>query len=87
MEGQSPLQRATELWMDEHEKIRTALADLTDVLAGIARTADEKNRERCPYKTVDLRCTHAGGCQNQKRKTGAILCTGDSFISWNPQER
>ena len=86
MEGQSPLQRATELWM-EHEKIRTALANLTDVLAGIARTADEKNRERCPYKTVDLRCTYAGGCQNQQRKAGAILCTGDSFISWSPQER
>ncbi len=59
------------------------MAKLTDVLAAIARTADEKNRERCPYKTVDLRCTYAGGCQNQRRDASHLavgtshFCAGD----------
>jgi hypothetical protein len=70
--------------MDEQDKTRAALAGLTDVLVDIARTADEKNRERCPYKTVDLRCTYAGGCQNQRRETATVLCAGDSFIAWKP---
>ncbi len=51
--------------LDEQTKIREAIAKLTEVLAGIARTADDKNRERCPYKTADLRCTYSGGCRNQ----------------------
>ncbi len=53
--------------MDEQQKIRVAISRLTDVLASIVRTADEKNRKRCPYKTVDLRCTYSGGCRNQIR--------------------
>ena len=69
--------------MDEQQKIRAAIAKLTDVLTGIARTADEKNRERCPYKTVDLRCTYQGGCQNQRRESGTIHCTGDHLIEWS----
>ena len=69
------------------------MATLTETLSDIARTADEKNRERCPYKTVDLRCTYKGGCQNQKRDTShvalgtwhaTIQCTGDHLIAWSP---
>lgn len=58
------------------------MAKLTEVLSGIARTADEKSRERCPYKTVTLRCTYSGGCQNQRRKALAIHCMGDHLINW-----
>ncbi len=70
--------------MDEQIKIRQALGKLTEVLAGIARTADEKNRERCPYKTVASMCTYAGGCQNQRRDASVIHCTGDRLIEWEP---
>jgi ribosome modulation factor len=69
--------------MNEQQRVRAALAKLTDVLTGIARTADEKNRERCPYKTVELRCTYAGGCQNQRRESAAIQCLGDELIEWS----
>jgi hypothetical protein len=79
--------------LDEQQKVRAALGKLTDVLAGIARTADEKNRERCPYKTVDSVCTYSGGCQNQNRIAShfalrtahsVIDCTGDHLIEWSP---
>ena len=72
--------------MNEQDRIRNALANLADVLGGIARTADEKSRGRCPYKTADLRCTYSGGCQNQRRTTGTILCAGDCFLAWKPAE-
>lgn len=65
--------------MDEQTRIRASLAKLTEVLSGIAHTADEKNGARCPYKTVELRCTYRGGCQNQRRESGALHCNGDSL--------
>lgn len=71
--------------MNEQNKIRTALKTLSTVLSGIARTADEKNRERCPYKTVELRCTYSGGCQNQRRDASHFAvgishrCAGDDL--------
>jgi len=71
--------------MTEQDKIRAALGKLTGILAGIALTADEKNRERCPYKTVEMHCTHAGGCQNQVRQTPAITCGGDESVQWTPR--
>ena len=58
---------------------------LTRVLADIARIADEKNRERCPYKTADLRCTYLGGCQNQRPNASHFapgtsrFCAGDAL--------
>ena len=61
--------------LDEQTKIREALVTLADALTGIARTADEKNRERCPYKTVELRCTYAGGCQNQRHSSPVAIGT------------
>jgi ribosome modulation factor len=70
--------------MNKQDKIRVALGKLTDVLTGIARTADEKNRERCPYKTVALRCTYSGGCQNQRRDSIDMMCGGDEFVRWPP---
>ena len=51
--------------MSDQHSIRASLAKLTDVLTDIARIADSKNLERCPYKTADLRCTYSGGCRNQ----------------------
>ena len=68
---------------NEGAAIRAALARLTDVLAGIAHTADEKNRLRCPYKTVDSHCTFAGGCQNQRREADTNHCLGDELIEWS----
>jgi hypothetical protein len=73
--------------MTEQQQIRQAIAKLTDVLVGIARTADERNRERCPYKTVELRCTFQSGCQNQRRAAGTIHCTGDHLLLWEPAPR
>ena len=76
--------------MNEQDRIRNALAKLADVLGGIARTADEKNRGRCPYKTVDLRCTYSGGCQNQVRDASRFalgtshFCAGDHLIDRSP---
>lgn len=67
--------------VNEPTKTRAALAQLTEVLASIARTADEKNRERCPYKTKDDLCTYHGGCQNQRLSHFALgtshSCAGD----------
>jgi hypothetical protein len=73
--------------MDEQQKIRAALAKLTAILAGIARTADEKNLERCPYKTVALCCTYSGGCQNQRRDSADMMCGGDEFVQWTPDRQ
>jgi hypothetical protein len=71
--------------MDDQSKIRAALGKLTSTLASIARTADEKNRERCPYKTAAMLCTFHGGCQNQRRGTGVVHCAGDERLTWvNP---
>jgi ribosome modulation factor len=70
--------------MTEQEQIRQAMAKLTGILAGIARTADEKNRDRCPYKTVALRCTFRSGCQNQRRDSTGMMCGGDEFVRWSP---
>ena len=65
--------------MSEQQRTRAALAKLTDVLTGIAHTADEKNRERCPYKTVELSCAYSGGCQNQRRNGSNVHCSGDDL--------
>ena len=82
--------------MTEQDHIRAAIVKLTETLAGIARTADEKNRERCPYKTVEFKCTYAGGCRNQKHDAShfalgtshsAVHCTGDHLIEWAPSDR
>ena len=72
------------IFMNEQQKILAIFEKLTDVLSGIARTADEKNLERCPYKTVALRCTYSGGCQNQRRDSADMLCGGDEFVRWSP---
>lgn len=73
--------------MNEQQKILGIFEKLTDVLSGIARTADEKNRERCPYKTVALRCTFRGGCQNQRRDSADMMCGGDEFVQWTPDRQ
>ena len=70
--------------MDERSKTQAAVAKLTDVLAGIARIADEKNRERCPYKTVEWQCTYSGGCRNQQRAQSTMMCSGDEFVRFSP---
>ena len=76
--------------MDDQTQIRAALAKLTDVLSNIVRTADEKNLTRCPYKTVNLRCTYSGGCQNQRPDTSHFAlgtshsCAGDDLIDFTP---
>ena len=70
--------------MDELTKIRASLARLGEVLTDIARTADGKNRERCPHKTAELLCLYRGGCRNQRRDSAIVYCTGDYLINFEP---
>jgi hypothetical protein len=63
--------------MDEHDRIRAAMAKLGEVLTGIAITADAKNGERCPYKTAAQLCTFHGGCRNQRHINHSVHCGGD----------
>jgi len=86
------------VWMDDHAKTRAALHQLTEVLISITHTADEKNRERCPYKTAELQCTYSGGCQNQvwdrlpsasptEKRIRLIRCTGDHLLEWSRSDQ
>jgi hypothetical protein len=70
--------------MSEHNKIRAAFARLIEVLTDIAQTADERNHERCPYKTAEMNCTFQGGCQNQRRQPEEVHCAGDHLIDRSP---
>lgn len=70
--------------MHDTERLRGAINRLGAVLAGIVATAEEKSRERCPYKTVELACTFPGGCMNQMREARLVRCGGDHLIEWGP---
>lgn len=56
--------------------MRNAVQRLGEIMAGIVRTAEEKNRERCGYKAMNSVCTFIGGCMNREQDK----CGGDEFV-------
>ncbi len=69
---------------NEKARLESAVRRLGTVMTEIVTTAEQKNKERCPYKTADWLCTFAGGCRNQLRDVQPIRCGGDEFILlWN----
>lgn len=65
---------------DERQRLRAALDEMGGILVEIVVVAEQKNRERCPYKTVEMLCTFSGGCQNQRVHEGRRRCVGDQAI-------
>ncbi len=60
--------------------LKAAVEKLRAVMNGIVLIAEEKNKTRCPYKSVQLLCTLGGGCVNQLRKGPTPRCKGDQFV-------
>lgn len=73
-EGNTELKRSLE----------AALADLASVMGGIARTAEAKCCERCPYMNVHRECTALFECLNQVHRPagGRPLCSGQHRINF-----
>lgn len=63
-------------------RLQSALDELGAVLSEIVATAEQKNKERCPYRNAQNLCTFTAGCQNQRRDHAHIHCAGDHLLHW-----
>jgi hypothetical protein len=69
----------------DKEKFAASMARLYQIYKGISGTAIEVSRWRCPYKSVQDRCTANFGCRNQLY--GEVLgelaiCTGSDKLNY-----
>ena len=51
----------------------------------MSQTTNEVSAWRCPYKSVENRCTAAFGCRNQDRSVPdgeAFICTGSDDLDY-----
>src|SRR5947207_739150 len=75
--------QATNREISRQDGIRRALQSLGDTLTEIAKSAESKRGERCPYRSAKDECTFKGGCINKRRQTnGTKLCGGDHKLKW-----
>ena len=61
------------------------MARLYDIFSAISDTVTEVSRRRCPYKTVEDRCTAEFGCRTQDRTVPAgelYICTASDDLDY-----
>ena len=66
-------------------RYETSIARLHTIFEGMSDSANEVSTWRCPYKSVESRCTANFGCRNQDRTvpTGeAYICTGSDDLDY-----
>lgn len=69
----------------DRERLKDSLGRLFDIYRGIAETADEVTKSRCPYKDARSRCTASFGCRNQyftKDPSALPVCTGSDKLDY-----
>ena len=66
-------------------RYETSIARLHTIFEGMSNSANEVSTWRCPYKSVESRCTANFWCRNQDRTvpTGeAYICTGSDDLDY-----
>jgi hypothetical protein len=61
------------------------MARLHSIFEGMSQTTNEVSTWRCPYKSVENRCTAAFGCRNQDHAVPdgeAFICTGSDDLDY-----
>jgi hypothetical protein len=69
----------------DKEGYRAAMARLHDIFKGISETVNKVTQWRCPYKTVEDRCTANFGCRNQERSVALgepFPCVGSDDLDY-----
>jgi hypothetical protein len=67
------------------KQYRASLTRLYDIFKGMSQTVNEVSTRRCPYKTVENRCTAGFGCRNQDRSVPdgeLFICTGSDDLDY-----
>ena len=69
--------------------LEESLEQLWNIYQGIADTATEVSKSRCPYKNAADQCTARFGCRNQKFVTNSKrnektlpICTGSDKLDY-----
>jgi hypothetical protein len=61
------------------------MARLHSIFEGMSQTTNEVSTWRCPYKSVENRCTAGFGCRNQDHTVPdgeAFICTGSDDLDY-----
>ena len=74
---------------NKKEELQKSLGKLWDIYQGIANTATEVSKSRCPYKNARDQCTARFGCRNQKftvtsknKKRALPICIGSDKLDY-----
>jgi hypothetical protein len=69
----------------DRARYEASIARLHSIFNGMSQTTNEVSAWRCPYKSVENRCTAAFGCRNQDRTVPdgeAFICTGSDDLDY-----
>ena len=69
----------------DRARYEASIARLHSIFEGISQTTNENSTWRCPYKSVENRCTAAFGCRNQDRTVPdgeKFICTGSDDLDY-----
>ena len=67
------------------EKYQKGLDQLSEILSGIVRHADEQTLVRCPYKSQDNECTSKFGCRYKRKPApdrALFQCVSDDKLDY-----
>ncbi|MCX8212913.1 MAG: hypothetical protein OTJ97_00110 [SAR202 cluster bacterium] len=69
----------------DRARYEASIARLHSIFEGMSQTTNEVSTWRCPYKSVENRCTAAFGCRNQDHTVPdgeAFICTGSDDLDY-----
>ena len=69
----------------DRERYQESIARLETIFRDVSQTVDEVSTWRCPYKSVQDRCTANFGCRNQDRSVheGELFaCSGSDNLDY-----
>lgn len=69
----------------DRQRFKASMERLTEIYRDISATVTEVSTRRCPYKSVEDRCTARFGCRNQHFADGPeelAVCTGSDDLDY-----
>ncbi len=69
----------------DKQRFKASMERLTEIYRDISATVTEVSTRRCPYKSVEDRCTARFGCRNQCFAYGPeelAVCTGSDDLDY-----
>ena len=85
MPKDQPLDERPDHGQADRSRYEASLQRLDDIFRDMSDTVTEVSKWRCPYKSVEDRCTANFGCRNQDRSVPEgelFICTSDDNLDY-----